>query len=1182
MPLPHPHGNAAPGDLFYDTDGAKVNWVDMAGPFGSRVVEVGEDGLSIIANRMAVALGKNDAWLSAANESSLAKLDYVGFTPAGGNGGSFTFTGLNVWVGTSLYGAENQHVRNQIITVLDENYNEVLDTDGSRVVVKTIKDNGDVASVVGGGFEAAPLITFQTVHPVTGAVISASHDLPDGVPVVFAFGVAHLFEELSAPANRDKMRDMIAKGVIFNAARAPAHVFLTDGSRKLIGDLDLGAYGLQDDVATATVKLAETGYAALSGVFRQSLVGASNSNHRAIQGLQGNRMLGGTVTFTPGATSGDDATITLGSVEILHNGEYHAMPDGDTTLLVADFDKMIFVVVAAAGTVTIREANEVLATDTLLGHCFLDTGTNTFAGATGYGRALLWGEDKHNQCTEMTVGDAAGCDFPGTFEGITAAINLADAMSAAWANNSASPLNAEIQVKGMLKIASTVVLNFKSPSPPSLSFRGDGIQSSIIATDGLAVTDHLFDCNKHCVSFQDLSFYWAEANPQNDDRAALLNPGSYSSIRNVNFEKSGAGAGGFGYAALWAHGTPFTVEGITVEDIVMRYPSGGVLQGATETYVNDPEAGEFYVRDSSVRNAIVTNASGSSPGIMFNMPGTSNKLSNVKLSYGGAGIVIGHAGVVEDSYIEAGSGSPGTIGIRISLKGTTNRKASVRNCEVVDGTCGVLVYANNASCRSLWEVEGCTFDSCNYGVTADFSTGAGNAASSCAWVTNCDFTDCLVTDVDLNKQRKAFISGCNSSGCAGISVYGKDTRVHMSSCNIEDYGTGATDHAIHLDTGTKRSKVSECTLGANGSATSSMVLLASNFCAFNDNTLGDDSTNTSADMVVVAADFTKLKGNSFLKTAAGKNGVVLGNGATQLKAKVTDSEFWYIGGTAIYLDDISKVTISGNTVDTCRTGVAGVGALGEVRIAGNDFILCGFGTYLATTSAVIHLNSTASHVSIIERNTFKDCGDIANKDNLKYIIYTAKEAAVLNNQFYQPRGANLASKSDELYGVYTGGRAEVSDNYFVHDLTAMAPLKIFFIQVAAVDSIVENNDFDISASGAMGNAPAHTYGVHGGALSGLKISNNRVSYMDADDSGGAAYSFYATGDYLTAVGNTCGGTLFAHTSWPSHGIDFQGDKGMVMGNRCYSISTGLIFNMGSHWGPSKAGAALADLNKSGA
>jgi len=116
MALPHPLGTAAIGDIFYPGT-PSVIVADADGAAGSRAVEFGEDGTSASGNRGLYAIMKNATYMYNAFDEKLAKPVTALFMPAAGNGGSFTFTGIDVWVGNTSY-ADTQDTRNKLFVLL--------------------------------------------------------------------------------------------------------------------------------------------------------------------------------------------------------------------------------------------------------------------------------------------------------------------------------------------------------------------------------------------------------------------------------------------------------------------------------------------------------------------------------------------------------------------------------------------------------------------------------------------------------------------------------------------------------------------------------------------------------------------------------------------------------------------------------------------------------------------------------------------------------------------------------------------------------------------------------------------------------------------------------------------------------------------------------------------------------
>lgn len=146
---------------------ALVDSVKSGGPNdGSYFITFGEDATSRHANRPLAALGENTDYLDDLFHRDLAVTVRTTDVEAESPVGSIVLAG-HVFVGES--GASNsQAQRDRLISVLDDNDNEIVLEDGTKVVASLIHDgsNNNVVGQEASGFFDTPTVTLNANIPV--------------------------------------------------------------------------------------------------------------------------------------------------------------------------------------------------------------------------------------------------------------------------------------------------------------------------------------------------------------------------------------------------------------------------------------------------------------------------------------------------------------------------------------------------------------------------------------------------------------------------------------------------------------------------------------------------------------------------------------------------------------------------------------------------------------------------------------------------------------------------------------------------------------------------------------------------------------------------------------------------------------------------------------------------------
>ncbi len=451
--LPHPLGDSTPGDLFYPGS-PSVTVSDSPGAAGSRAVEYGEDGYSAAANRGLYALGKNDEYMQERLETKMAHISFTEWTPSGGNGDEYVFSAVDVFVGGSNYLPETQAIRESLISVLDGDYNELIDpATGDKIVVKEILNSAKTASIVGdptaaggdedGFYNSGATIHFRRAHPVTG-VLGADYTIPNSTDVILVHGISGTLDTLATGGSEHLMRGAFVEGSIRSAQELPAGAFLLDGSRKAIGDFDMDTYAMIGDtfyghgsnplqIGDASGERIwfrdawqncylnnapswdasghETG---LQGAYT-SILGSLNAATVVNQHWCGNRTTNkvGSFSYTDGTGQIDYPILRLQL-----NGQYIVIPS-DSIIANNTGSTIEYLVITASGTVAKKAAAAVIATDIIVEeHVW-----NGSAFTSHYD--LRWPVSRTQNTLEITCGDGAGADFSDFAEAVTVGRELA-------------------------------------------------------------------------------------------------------------------------------------------------------------------------------------------------------------------------------------------------------------------------------------------------------------------------------------------------------------------------------------------------------------------------------------------------------------------------------------------------------------------------------------------------------------------------------------------------------------------------------------------------------------------------------------------------------------------------------------------------------------------------------------
>jgi len=298
-----------------------------------------------------------------------------------------------------------------------------------------------------------------------------------------------------------------------------------------------------------------------------------------------------------------------------------------------------------------------------------------------------WLINAHSGSSEITVGrDATGADFTSVQD----ALNVVAEMSAIHTASGQAPSVWSVNIIG--DVTATTTLTVPATMTGTLRIVGSG--GKIRASGIFPVVANFIDCNNVKVSVRDLDVMWDGAADQNPNLGVFLNPGAYSSFRDMNIL-----AGSFAFAngfVIDGSGTGTNVQINNVKGVNLT--DHFVFFASTATHCS--------VSDSTVNCLSAT--------IAIDMPGTNNYVDHNVVTGAFDAIRVGHRGTVTNNDIQ---GSIGT-GSGITAEG--------------DGVAGLLTISSNRIFDYLYSVvakvkTGSTNVECHYVCTDNHMRGYGTA-----------------------------------------------------------------------------------------------------------------------------------------------------------------------------------------------------------------------------------------------------------------------------------------------------------------------------------------------------------------------------------------------------------------------------------------------------------------------
>jgi len=1119
--LPHPLGDSSAGDMFYPGSPSVIA-TDTPGAAGSRAVEFGEDGLSSAVNRMGYALAKNDEYMQARMEAKIAKPEFATFVPSGGNGDTYTFSGVDLFVGAADYLPETQAVRDSLISVLDTSYNELLDASGDRVVVKEIRNVGDLSSIVGdtagaggdddGFYDSGALIRFGTVDPVTGAANPGYYTLPDAVGVVFVHGLARTIDSLATGGSEHLLRDGWFKGATRGISEIHAGTFLKDGSRLATGNFDMnskkllnvdearGASGadmllhsqqdlnLQDQYLT--VPLSEAGDTSVVGG-KSSVVGAVNNNTYLTNALSGNRCVaGGALTFDPGGAS---ITVPAGTVVSL-NGT--ATPKSGVHTVVGLGSNLVLVV-DASGAFQERVVGGVLSTDAPIA-IFNSTGA-----AFDLEIDARWLASRNSSTDEITVGDRQGCDFVD----LQGALDLAYAASLITATGTVMSGIPTIRVRGTVPVAST------------LSVRCDvriiGDPGALLESDAAFDVDTNFiECptTAHKIIMENLLIKWSGSSAQNAANSMIVNCATGSVFLDLDIYGVNS-TNGFGRGFFWSLAGQ---EHIALRRCRFRHLQNSVLN--TNSNVD-------YM---SMHNIRISDCDGSSD-IGLALLGEGHTLDRIRFeddSYGSA-VKIGPGSEIRESHLQG-------VGPVVEF----DDSSSTRKDFLIDG-CTISAttqYGVYTALAASYEIR-CTIR--NSDISGSRALQIDNASSpdrsTRYHVENCKLYGDSTYIAYFSNARDVLLTSTYIKDDTGLSsVYATgDTSLRVKSSTFE--GNAATEH-IEMDSPTDALLEGNHFLSGKYqiSGTASHIRIIGNYHYY-----GEEA----AIYLSGASDGIKIIGNHFV----GNNYYSIRIDHTSaLRPIISENEFYQCEAQPVSGDNGFVVRIHGATDS-------------HAKIINNSFYECGDSS--ATDNRVTYIVETGGR-SEVRGNTFVQAlgqNTPSISDEVRFVV-VGNYSTVADNEFHHDFTVADSAQPENMIGIIPGTYNRVSGNRFywlgTHPETASQ-----MVVVRGVDLANDHCTLESNFMGAHTMSPV-TYLIYAGTNNSIVARNQSI---DGSILSTGNYNMFLSNvvenDDLNAGGDTDdNNVLIGNISVGNGDIMCEGDNCVFVGNAAYGngdISAGV-------------------------
>lgn len=1146
--LPHPLGDTNPGEMFYPGS-PTVLASDTPSAGGSRAVDFGEDGLSSAVNRGLYALVKNDEYQEARLEQDIARPNLLTFTPAGGNGGNFTFS-VDVWCGDTAYTPEDQSVRNGLISVLDQYYNDLVDlTSGDMIVVKEILDAPAGSSQVGSGFVTNPYITFRKMNPVTGA-LGADYVIPDGTKVWLAYGQKSQLDQLVGGSSGE-LQDAWFRGFTRSIGEIHAASFLKDGSRKATGSFDMDSNNLTEvgtvqGVDTSPLVLRGTGVAGHVDLYSDDLVrfrdqynpsyvplndGAVgvdgyyssmltslNSKSNILGSYMGNRLLSKSGLFSYNAGTGQ---LDWPELDVVLDGEQRTIAAGN--MIVTSGSTQILVVDASGTVVERSQYSELLGTDIPL-EVHYWTGA---AFTTAFD--VRWTYNGTSRNIEISCGNGANSDF-GEYE-LDKACQLAEAFSGVSYEWDAGP--SVVRIRGVARAPSTAPYNIQlNGNGLRLEGEGPGMYSTIYSDITNGHTVDLFDCNSSIVHVKNLTIAHA-GNVQATTLGCFKNPGSRSTFKNVTISKDWGGTWDVGFAngLIWINDYNFDLR---IENVRFQACRHSAIMGSG-TGTDFMNLGFLY--SSVIRNCTTGQGVGQLYGFVVN--GKANRIENCTVSDGvdTYGMIVGGDNVVDGCTVRmTGAATAGNACIyyRPTPSQTYGRQLKIDKCYFWDAEYGITSWGiNDTSWIARITCRDSEFYQCDK--PFNFASFVAVHASSSIVVDGCTTYDSVDFIAKVNNMWHARFNN-NIHYSVGGDGYWIDGNGGACITNnfIEGYGSGGSlNNAIEISVGAPR-------------------------CEIHGNVIGVTGAPSGSKMVQVWRR-TNITDNQFLGGGLANSGCLLLN--------------WFL----FLVSGADNCTVSGNQFDNfVNYGVQLNGGANGCRIENNSFTNGAYGCKAVNVLGAVHavisgnffnlLNGNAITVDdnggggngescAISNNILRDVkGTDGSVGGIHGIAITQSaggcRSCVISGNVLQNIGEDVNIPGWAWYGIYSNAEGTLMTGNIVRGITAYSGaggLAVGF-RMDNEGSMVGNVfDFNIGA----GQTAQTMYGfeiVNGAA--GPNVCNGNYAYIRGSNGSGAGKTtrgfYFWNSEKISVVGNVI--SEWTHTGASNLAMEGSGTQNLFVGN----------------------------------
>jgi len=1160
MTLPHPKDETNPGDFFYP-GAPDIQFADTPGPAGSRAVEFGEDGLSSAINRGFYALLKNIEYVYNPLATDLARPSFVSWTPAGGSGVSYTFTGVNLFVGhADLYLPETQAIRDSLIGVLDGNYNELIDpTTGDKIVVKEIKNNGDTATVVGTEFyDGGAIVRFKRVHPVTG-VSGSDYTIPDGTAVRFAVGVRAILENIPDVTEGKYLQDMMYKGFPRGVSEIHASSFVRDGSRKMLGDINMDSNDINNAViinsksatpaedldirgsnnlllsaldadATGTEGLIKIDDRLLTSAINfndsepsvyapdsinTSVLGALNSHGRQIEALSGVNLISYAFYFNDatGEITWDDIIYSVGGE--IRKIDAAGAGSGFTPTL-SDTD--LYLVIDSTGAINDREVSTGFSFgDIALYNIYYDSGTPEYSYKTSLTRYFSTKSD----ALQLTVGYKPGSDFGDLQKALDFVAHLGTTYY--------MPGVPSIKILDYVLCGSTIEV--KSDVRIFGSY-----QDSTIYTQANAANDGI-NCGNYRVIIENLTLrpQYASADGGN----AILNPGSGSIIRDVSVDAS---VSNYRYAYI------VKVDGAARKNILIDniYTVDEVIRGFVDT---NSDAENVKIRNCNFRLAGVL----MSGNPIISLAGSNCTVEGCYIWDAYEDLIrIGHNGLVKDCILQMNLGANGyPIVVKKFVTGTGIHTARIVNCSTTNGFYSIYIDYNSETNIFLdVEINGCTFVGQNLALYSKYPVATLAEESLIKFINN--YVEGGYRSLYLENTERVIIEGNHFESVPSDSILyiTGSTKVTFDGNTVSDWPTYGIAY-LSSDTNSYCSITNNVFVNKTDGGSRTCIYSTGVNCSVKNNLFLND-TGVEADEWVTIEDYVRgctVDGNVFdkTKTHSVKADDTLDAG-NEKGFLVSNNYFMGVGenGSAVIVHGFEGSIISSNSfVPPALSSASGAAIeigrrsdsalykgdetliinniISEYRGKGRDWA-----SNLASTINLFTRNSDYPVNCSISNNILISCGSDTDSKDCK-VIRSDGYCDISLNYIYNPKGpgsgGSLAVIEFGEYSRVCNNHIKANALYLARDTT--------LLRISGEFSKISDNYVMVTASRELNllrgiSQYLGSSGI-GDDAENCMISNNFIVVDDTNVITGTAASIYLpiAEDYIQLLGNRATGDIDA-------------------------------------------------------